>query len=134
MKKIPEENISCLAHSHPHLALLEPMALFRLLFNDEIYDLIAIETKRYASQQNELFYLQKHEIDTFIGITLLTGYNTRPRRRLYWSQDDDVAIALIARLMSKKRFEDIEKFYHFADNDNLTADDKLAKIRYLQDK
>ena len=104
------------------------------MFNDKICDLIATETKQYASQQNELFYLQQHKIDTFIGIILLTGYNSRPRQRLYWSEDDDVAIPLISRSMSRKRFEDIKKFIHFADNDNLTAGDKLAKIRPLQDK
>ena len=134
MKKIPEENFTYLANIHPHLALLEPIALFRLFFNDEILDLIATEAKRYASQQNELFYLQQHEIDTFIGIILLAGNNSRPRQRLYWSKDDNVAVPLISRSMSRKRFEDIKKFIHFADNNNLNAGDKLAKIRPLQDK
>ena len=128
LTEIPEENFTYLANSHPHIALLEPIALFRLLFNDEIRDLIATETKRYASHQNELFYLQQHEIDTFIGIILLTGYNSRPRQRLFWSRDDDVAIPLISRSMSRKRFEDIKNFIHFTDNDNLTPGDKLAKI------
>ena len=108
LTEVPEENFTYLANSHPHLDLLEPIALFRLLFNDEIRDLIATETKRYASQQNELFYLQLHEIDTFIDIILLTGYNSRPCQRLYWSKDDNVTIPLI-RLMSRKRFEDIKK-------------------------
>ena len=44
LKKIPEKNFTYFANSHPHLALLEPIALFRLLFNDEIRDLI---TNRY---------------------------------------------------------------------------------------
>ena len=35
--------------------------------------------------------------------------------------------------MSRKRFEDIKKLIHFADNNNLPAGDKLAKIRPLQD-
>ena len=123
LKEIPEKNFTYLTNNHPHLALLEPIALFRLLFNDEIRDLITTETKRYASQQNELFYLQQHEIDTFIDIILLTGYNSRPRQRLYWSKDDDVVIPLISRSMSRKRFEDIKKIIHFADNDNLAAGD-----------
>ena len=134
LKETPEENFRYLAKSHPHLALLEPIALFRLLFNDEIRNLIATETKRYASQQNESYYLQQLKIDTFIGIILLTGYNSRPRQRLYWSKADNVAIPLISRSMSRKRFEDMQKFIHFADNDNPTAGDKLAKIRPLQDK
>ena len=103
------------------------------MFNDEICNLIATKTKQYASQQNELFYLQQHEIDMFISIILLTGYNSRPHQCLYWSKDNDVAIPLISRSMSRKRFEDL-KFIHFADNDNLIASDKLAKIRPLQDK
>ena len=36
--------------------------------------------------------------------------------------------------MSRKWFEDIKKFIYFADNDNFTAGDKLAKILPLQDK
>ena len=36
--------------------------------------------------------------------------------------------------MSRKRFEDIKKYIHFANNNNLSAGDKLAKIRPLQDK
>ena len=39
-----------LADSHLHLALLEPVALFRLLISEAIYSLIACETERYASQ------------------------------------------------------------------------------------
>ena len=35
--------------------------------------------------------------------------------------------------MSRKRFEDIIKLIHFANNNNLAAGDKLAKIRPLQD-
>ena len=103
MKEIPEKNFTFLASSYPHLALLKPIALFRLLFNVKIRDLIATETKRYASHQNELFYLQHHEIDTFIGIILLSGYSSRPRQRLYWSKDNDVVIPLISRSMPRKK-------------------------------
>ena len=40
----------------------------------------------------------------------------------------------ISRSMSRKRFEDIKKLIHFADNNNLPAGDKLAKIRPAQDR
>ena len=36
--------------------------------------------------------------------------------------------------MSRKKFEDIKKLNHFADNNNLPDGDKLAKIRPLQDR
>ena len=73
------------------------------------------------------------EIKAFVGILLLTGYNSRPCQRLYWSKDDDISCPLILRLMSRKRFEDKE-LIHFADNNNLPAGDKLAKILPLQDR
>ena len=36
--------------------------------------------------------------------------------------------------MSRKRFGDIKKLIHFADNNNLPAGDKLAKIQPLKDR
>ena len=36
--------------------------------------------------------------------------------------------------MRRKRFEDIKNLIHFAENNNLPAGDKLAKIRHQQDR
>ena len=116
-----------LADSHPHLALLEPVALFRLLISEAIYSLIACETSDMR------LYLAPQEIEAFVGILLLTGYNTRPRQHLHWSKNNDISFPLISRSMPRKRFEDIMKSIYFADNNNLPAGDKLAKIRPLQD-
>ena len=102
-KKIPEANVMHLANSHPHLALLEQIAIFRLLFNEEIFNLIACETERYASQRNEVIHLTPHKMETFVGILLLTGYNSRPRQRLYWRKNDDISCTLILRSMSKEK-------------------------------
>ena len=49
LKKITEATAVHIADSHPHLALLEPVARFRLLFNNDIRRLFACETERYAS-------------------------------------------------------------------------------------
>ena len=64
------------ADSHPYLALLEPIALFQSLFNEEICSLIACETERYTSQRNEVIHLTAQEIEAFVGNLLLTGYNS----------------------------------------------------------
>ena len=82
LKEKPEANVMHLVDSHPHLALLKPVALFRLLFNEKIYSLIACETERYASQRNEVIHLTPQEIEAFVGILLLTGCNSRPPQRL----------------------------------------------------
>ena len=102
LKEILEATAVHLADSHPHLTLLESVALLRLLFNDYIQSLIACETERYASQRNEAIHVTKQEIKVFIGILLLTGYSSRPRQRLYWSKDDDINCPLISSSMSRK--------------------------------
>ena len=40
----------------------------------------------------------------------------------------------MSRSMSRKWFEDIKNLIHFGDNNNLSAGDKLAKIRPLQNR
>ena len=65
-----------LADSHPHLSLLEPVAFFQLLFNEEIYSLIACETEGYASKRDEVIHLTTQKIEAFVGFLLLTGDNS----------------------------------------------------------
>ena len=94
LKEISEANVMHLADNLPHLALLESVALFRLLFNQKIYmyGLIACVKEQYVSQRNEVIHLTPQEIEAFVGIFLLTGYNSRRRQRLYWSKDDDMKV------------------------------------------
>ena len=132
----PMENgdIETLAMKRTDLINSSPGVIFELLFNDTIKTLIVNETERYASQNNKQLKLTKEEIEQFVGILLLTGYNTRPRQKMYWSKDDDVACPIVAKQMSRNRFEEIKSSLHFADNDHLEHGDKLAKVRPLQNE
>ena len=51
LKKIPGANVMPLADIHPYLALLEPVTLFQILFNEEIYTPIACKTERCISTE-----------------------------------------------------------------------------------
>ena len=82
LKEISKANVMYLADSHPHLSVLESVAFFRLLINEEIYSLIGWEMKRYTFQWDEVIHLTPQEIEAFVGILLLAGYNSRPRQRL----------------------------------------------------
>ncbi len=68
---------------------------------------------------------------TFIGILLVSGYCSVPRRRLYWQKQPDVYNELIAGSMRRDRFDEIMKFFHAADNTKLPKNDKYAKVRPL---
>ena len=69
------------------------------------------------------------EMRTFIGILLLSGYNSVPRRRLYWSNKPETRNELVAQSMQRNRFDKIMKYFHAADNHQLVAKDKFAEVR-----
>ncbi|XP_068208520.1 piggyBac transposable element-derived protein 3-like [Palaemon carinicauda] len=63
--------------------------------------------------------------------TGMDGYHTLLSPRLYWSLDADVGVELVAKAMSRDRFEEILRFLPSTDNQALNKDDKRAKIRPL---
>lgn len=111
-----------------------PYELFRQYYDDEVQNLIIAESVKYARQKNNTsFTLDKSDLDVFIGIMLLTGYHSLPRERMYWCRDEDVQIPYVSSKMSRNRFTEIKKFVHVADNDKITAGDKIYKVRPLMD-
>ena len=51
---------------------------------------------------------------------------------MYRTKDDDVVSPLIGRSIGRAPFEEIKKHIHFSDKNHLPADNKLVKIRALQ--
>ena len=94
-------------------------------------NVIAQESCRYACEKNIQFTISVPELKAALGILILSGYHTLPSRRLYWSMDDDVRVDLVAKAMSRDRFEEILRFLHFTDNQTLNKEDKMAKLRPL---
>lgn len=76
----------------------------------------------YAAQKGTTLNLTEEELLTFYGILLTTGYNTVPRRRLLWSDDDDLSNMSIRKAMRRNRFDEIMASIHVVDNMNITAD------------
>ena len=52
---------------------------------------------------------------------------------MYWSEDLDTCNELIVRSMPRNRFDEIMRYLHAADNDNLRADDRLWKNSFFVD-
>jgi hypothetical protein len=53
--------------------------------------------------------VSKADIKQFIGILMLSGYNKLPRERIYWSLDEDVGVKLVSNVISRNRFQEINK-------------------------
>lgn len=112
----------------------EPFEIFELFFDVSAIDYLTKETVRYAIHRGKhSFELRSEELKAFLGILIVSGYNTVPRRRMYWQNESDVRNDLIANSMRRDRFEEIFRFLHAADNNNITPDDKYSKVRPFLD-
>lgn len=78
------------------------------------------------------------ELKAFIGFCLLMGVNRLPAIYDYWKRDPFYRYSPIADRISRKRFRDLFRFLHFADNETLVprgvdGHDRLGKVRPLID-
>ncbi|XP_047591131.1 piggyBac transposable element-derived protein 1 isoform X1 [Lutra lutra] len=109
---------------------LNPVELFELFFDDEIFNMIVSETNNYASQKNVNLEVTVPEIRCVLGILLLSGFVRRPRRGMYWDISD-ADQNLVRYAIRRDRFELIFSYLHFADNSHLDQKDKFTKLRPL---
>ena len=88
----------------------------------------------YAKQRqngNHSFVTGPKEMLVVLGILLLSGYNRLPRQRMYWKPCLDVRNTAAAIAMPRNYFDECLRYLHFADNQNLTASDRYAKVRSI---
>lgn len=111
---------------------------FGLYFDDEVLELMVLETNRYAKQTNRKKWrdINKEELKAFLGILLLMSVNPSHHLYLYWSSDSFFNVPEISNVMSFKRFQTIRNTLHLHDNEKVKRRgeegfDKLAKIRPL---
>lgn len=131
-KEIPALSPDQLSDVHPELVNKTPYEIFKLYFDKELVDMIVRETVRYAGQKNKFnFKLDDEDLHTFIGIILFSGYHALPRERMYWCRDEDVSVPFVSSAMSRNRFDDIKRYLHVANNNEVDAKDKMFKLRPL---
>ena len=100
-------------------------------FNQNV-ETIKIKTDQWIVKRRHTFQrfsTTADEIRVFIAILLISGYSEVPRRRMYWSLDTDVRNDAIAEAMTMDRFDEIMRYIHLSDNNNLDATDKFSKVR-----
>ena len=126
---------------------LSPIQIFQLYICQAVWDLMVLETNRYADQT--LFADSANhqpgawtpttipEIMAFVALLLCMGVNKRPRYTMHWSRSEVLRSPLYSKTMARNRFTAILRFFHLANNGADLADDsppdKLAKVRPLLD-
>ena len=109
-----------------------PVTLFELFMSDDVVQSIAVSSVEYARQKgNHTFHLTSDDVRLFIAVLFTSGYAVLPARRMYWECSPDVRNEAISTAMTRNRFEEILRYFHLADNNNLDQSDKFAKVRPL---
>lgn len=123
---------SCTYEKYKDFTLVE---LFELFIDEDVIDLFVTESNRYATFINAgTPNITANEIKCFIGILVLSSYNTLPNKRLYWDGQDDTRNVLVVNAMRRNRFEQILRFLHCKDNTKIDPQNKMWKIQPLIDK
>ena len=108
----------------PTVALPDnPLDTFLLLFTPTIIEHIVRETNRYAQQclanTDKEWATNATEMKAYLGFCILMGIVHEPEIRDYWSQSDLLHYSPIASRISRRRFEEISRYFHLVDNTSL---------------
>ena len=130
-----------------------PIEYFSKYFTDEVTDIICKETKIYAEQYikanaanlrhksivNDWKPTNRNEIKALLGLCILMGIVSKPRVSMFRSTDSFYYTPIFWQVMSRKRFQLLQRFLHFENNQdprynpNDPNRDRLFKIRTLMD-
>lgn len=100
--------------------------------NNDIMTHIVKSMVMFAIQKNDpTFQLSLDEMYAFVSILFLSGYVPVPWRRMLWEQSEDTHNIMVSETMRRNKFENIFKYLHVADNQNLPKGDKYGKLRPL---
>ena len=126
----------------------DPTEMFLAFFTPELIDYIVAETNRYASHcissthtgdgPVRQWETDSNEMKAYLGFCILMGMNKLPDLYDYWSTDEALHYFPVASRISRKRFLEIQRYLHFANNDNIVnrgepGYDRLAKVRPVID-
>lgn len=69
---------------------LTPVDIFKVFWNDDIMEIMTTETNRYHHVKfGKQLNVTVEELFQVLGVLLLSGYNTVPNRRVFWSSSAD---------------------------------------------
>lgn len=114
---------------------------FNLLFDEGMWEVLVLETNRYATNRINSGNLAPHsrlqkwtpvtidEMKVFMAVTLAMGLVRKPDITDYFSNDTTHETPFFSKIMSRDRFLNILSNLHLVDNDANHESDRLYKVR-----
>jgi DNA-directed RNA polymerase specialized sigma24 family protein len=115
----------------PHIDPLKPLDLLDLFILPEMYAILAENTNKYAivknasigrTTTNSRFWqpTNEKEMRVFFGVLIYMGCYKEPNYRMYWEDGKpDAPIHAIRHHMSINRFENLRRYLHVSDPNDL---------------
>ena len=119
-----------------------PLEIFSLLFTPHTIDHLVRETNRYAEQclvdKDKEWQTNCDEMKAYLGFSILMGIVHEPEIRDYWSQSHLLHYSPVASRISRRRFEEISRYFHLVDNSTLPQRgqpgfSRLQKVKHVLD-
>ncbi|XP_058810261.1 piggyBac transposable element-derived protein 2-like [Phymastichus coffea] len=107
------------------ISSMSHVELFEIFFSEEIKNYIT-----QASEENDL-KLSSKELNTFIGILLLSSYNIRKNQREYWETDPLENCSAVSSAMTRDRFSEIKSKIKYSKPTDKNDNDKAWKVRHI---
>ena len=97
--------------------------LFELFFSDELKAFIVEATVCNGGD------LILQDLETFLGIIILSIFNSRKSQRDYWSNNPFLACEPVKSAMSRHKFEKIKSEMKLSKNEDKNANDRAWRVR-----
>ena len=125
-----------LLQRYPLLATCEPADTWNMIMDRSILESTADQSTLYTHRDKNTpdFSLTVSELHRFMGILILSGYHVLPEESHYWNSDPDLGVSVVSDCFTLKRFLQIKRFIHLADNNSLQQGNKVAKVSAVYDK
>lgn len=114
-------------HFHDDRGILQ---YFNFFFDDELVDVITVETNRYAQQclvsksaeiKRKWHDTTSDEIRVFFAIILAQSIIRKPDEKLYWTKNKILHTSFFRETMPSQRFLKIKQYLHFSNNEEFDA-------------
>jgi len=87
--------------------------IWQEIFTYGILEMITNQTNLYANhdKNNPTFKVTVQEIAQFLGILLISDYNSQPEENHYWSTQEDLGVTIVSKTVRRNRFHALKNIF-----------------------